>query len=72
MSKSNTEATDSHSQEFGEGRLISVLRERPTACATDLRDAIMQDVTQFCREDFADDATLLTVVVDRPALNSHS
>jgi phosphoserine phosphatase RsbU/P len=67
-----TEATDSHSQEFGEGRLISLLRERSTARAADLRDAIMQDVTQFCREDFADDATLLTLVIDRSALNSHS
>ncbi|HEV1994824.1 MAG TPA: SpoIIE family protein phosphatase [Candidatus Acidoferrum sp.] len=62
-----TEATDSNGQEFGEERLIALLRESPAASAADLCDAIMQDVTQFCREDFADDATLLTVVVDRPA-----
>ena len=62
-----TEAADSNGQEFGEERLIALLRESPAASAADLRDAIMQDVKQFCREDFADDATLLTVVVDRPA-----
>lgn len=60
-----TEAADSNGQEFGEERLIGLLRESPAASAADLRDATMQDVTQFCREDFADDATLLTVVVER-------
>lgn len=67
-----SEAADSNGQEFGEERLIALLRESPAASAADLRDAIMQDVTQFCQEDFADDATRLTVVVDRPALSSHS
>lgn len=61
-----TEAADSNGQEFGEERLMALLRESPAATAADLRDAIMQGVTQFCRGDFADDATLLTVV-DRPA-----
>ncbi len=62
-----TEAADSNGEELGEERLIALLRENPAAAAADLRDAIMRSVTQFCREDFADDATLLTVVVDRPA-----
>jgi len=62
-----TEASDSNDGEFGEERLIALVRENPAAVAADLRDAIMQRVTQFCREDFADDATLLTVAVDRPA-----
>jgi len=62
-----TEATDSNGEEFGEERLIAILRAHPAPSAADLCDAIMRDVTQFCREDFADDATLLTVVVDRPA-----
>jgi len=57
-----TEAADSSGQEFGEERLIALLREHPAASAADLRDAIMQDVTQFCRGDFTDDATLSTVV----------
>ncbi|MGH8246801.1 MAG: PP2C family protein-serine/threonine phosphatase, partial [Gammaproteobacteria bacterium] len=62
-----TEAADSNDEEFGEERLIAFLQANLTASATELRDAIMQGVTQFCREDFADDATLLTVVVDRSA-----
>lgn len=62
-----TEAADSNGEELGEERLIALLRENPEAAAAELRDTIMQRVTQFCSEDFADDATLLTVVVDRPA-----
>lgn len=61
-----TEAADSNGQEFGEERLMALLREQPAATAADLRDAIMQEVTEFCRGDFADDATLVTLV-DRPA-----
>jgi len=67
MTDGITEAADSNGEEFGEERLIALLRESPAASAADLCEAIMQDVTRFCREDFADDATLLTVVVDRPA-----
>jgi serine phosphatase RsbU (regulator of sigma subunit)/DNA-binding transcriptional regulator YhcF (GntR family) len=59
-----TEAADSNGEELGEERLIAFLRENPAAAAAELRDAIMRSVTQFCREDFADDATLLTVVVE--------
>jgi len=60
-----TEATDSNGEEFGEQRLIELVRKYTAASASELRDAIMQDVTQFCQGDFADDATLLTVVVDQ-------
>ena len=67
-----SEAADSNGQEFGEDRLTALLSESPAASAADLRDAIMQEVTLFCRQDFADDATLLTVVVDGPAFSSHS
>jgi len=62
-----TEAADSNGREFGEQRLIAHLGESSAESAAELCDAIMQDVLQFCREDFADDATLLTVVVDRSA-----
>ena len=58
------EAANSGEQEFGEERLISVMGANPSAAAGTLRDLVMQDVTRFCRGDFADDATLLTVVVD--------
>jgi serine phosphatase RsbU (regulator of sigma subunit)/DNA-binding transcriptional regulator YhcF (GntR family) len=56
-----TEAAGSMEEEFGEERLIAILRENPAAPAPALRDAIMQRVSQFCRENFTDDATLLTV-----------
>ena len=58
------EAANSGEQEFGEDRLVSVLDANPSATAGTLRDLVMQDVTRFCRGDFDDDATLLTVVVD--------
>jgi serine phosphatase RsbU (regulator of sigma subunit)/DNA-binding transcriptional regulator YhcF (GntR family) len=59
-----TEAADPHGEEFGDERLISILKKNPAVAASDLRDAIMQSVSQFCRDDFGDDATLLTVVSD--------
>lgn len=62
-----TEAADSNNQEFGEDRLISLMGEHAAASATEIGDAIMQEVTQFCRGDFADDATLLTVAVNPTA-----
>ncbi len=59
-----TEASDANAEEFGEERLIAQLRESSAATAADLCNEIMQRVTQFCREDFADDATVLAVVVE--------
>jgi len=62
-----TEASDSNGEEFGEERLIARVKESSAVSARDLGNEIIQRVTQFCHGDFADDATLLTVVVDRPA-----
>lgn len=59
-----TEAADSSGEELGEQRLMAIVSKDTSVSATDLRDAIMQSVTEFCREDFTDDATLLTVAVD--------
>jgi len=59
-----TEAANSSQEEFGEERLIAGLRESTALTADGLRHEIMQRVTQFCRGDFADDATLLALVVD--------
>lgn len=59
-----TEACDAGGEELGEERLITLLREGPATSAADLCEAILQRVTQFCRDDFADDATLLTVTVE--------
>jgi len=58
-----TEATNSDGEDYGDDRLIEILKTHPPAHATGLRETIMRNVAQFCREDFNDDATLLTVVV---------
>ena len=58
------EAADASEDEFGEERLIAVMQANESASAAALRDAILQEVTRFCRGEFADDATLLTVVAD--------
>jgi DNA-binding transcriptional regulator YhcF (GntR family) len=58
------EAADSSEKEFGEDRLFTVTTSRPSVTANQLRDSIMEAVTHFCRGDFADDATLLTVVAN--------
>ncbi len=60
-----TEAAASNGEEFGEERLIERVRESPAVTAADLRNEIMQCVTQYCRGDFADDATVLTVAVNQ-------
>ncbi len=61
-----TEAADARGEEFGEENLLAILRKNRSAAANDLRDAIIHTVSQFCREDFSDDATLLAVAVDIP------
>jgi serine phosphatase RsbU (regulator of sigma subunit)/DNA-binding transcriptional regulator YhcF (GntR family) len=61
-----TEATDPRGEEFGEERLIALLREEPAAAAAELQATTMQRVTQYCHGNFADDATVLAVVVDAP------
>lgn len=58
------EAEDSSGKEFGEERLFTAMTASPHVNAMQLRDSIMEAVTHFCRGDFADDATLLAVVVD--------
>lgn len=59
-----TEAVDLRDEEFGEARLTDILRKNASANAAELRDRIMRSVAEFCRDDFADDATLLTICVE--------
>ena len=58
------EAEEAPGKEFGDDRLFTVSTASATATATQVRDAVMQAVTHFCRGDFADDATLLVVAAD--------
>ena len=59
-----TEATDSQGVEFGEERLLAILQNNGSTPASGLRDEIMQRVSKYCGDDFADDATLLAVAVE--------
>lgn len=59
-----TEAVDLKDEEFGEERLIAILRKNGSANASELRDRIIRNVGEFCHNDFQDDATLLTVCVE--------
>jgi sigma-B regulation protein RsbU (phosphoserine phosphatase) len=59
-----TEAVDLKEEEFGEERLIAILRKSGSANAAELRDRIIRSVAEFCHDDFPDDATLLTVCVE--------
>jgi sigma-B regulation protein RsbU (phosphoserine phosphatase) len=58
------EAENQDGKEFGEERLFTAMTASARVTAPKLRDSIMQAVTHFCRGDFADDATLLALVVD--------
>ncbi|HXE90760.1 MAG TPA: SpoIIE family protein phosphatase [Terriglobales bacterium] len=57
------EAEGGDGEEFGDERLFTAMTASADVTAPALRDSIMQAVTHFCGADFADDATLLTVVV---------
>jgi DNA-binding transcriptional regulator YhcF (GntR family) len=59
-----TEATDLQDEEFGEERLTAILKKNNSANAAELRDRVMRSVSEFCHDDFPDDATLLTVCVE--------
>jgi len=60
-----TEAPAPNYDEFGEDGLLAILNRNHHADAAALRDEIMRSVADFCQENFADDATLLTVTVAR-------
>ena len=59
-----TESCNSEDEEFGEDRLLSVLRENRTQTATEIQKKILQATTEFSRGPWRDDATLLVVAVN--------
>ncbi len=59
-----TEARDASGEEFGEHRLEQCLRSYRGSNAAELRSLILKEVTEFCGNQFDDDATLLAVLVD--------
>lgn len=58
-----TEVVNAAGEEFGEERLLAVLRANQKLSADTLQERIMATVTEFCGGDFQDDATLLVLAV---------
>lgn len=58
-----TEARSPEDEEFGEERLFGLLVENRHLGARDLQNKILGDVSDFCRGNFHDDATLIVVAV---------
>jgi len=61
-----TEAFAPDGEEFGEQRVAASARSRPDESAPEMTSRILSEVRAFCREQFNDDATLLTVAVTKP------
>jgi sigma-B regulation protein RsbU (phosphoserine phosphatase) len=59
-----TEATDASGEQFGEERLIGLLRDHSHRSAEDLKEIIFNAVGEFCGNSFLDDAALMVVAID--------
>jgi sigma-B regulation protein RsbU (phosphoserine phosphatase) len=58
-----TERADDKGEEYGEARLLDVLRANRQLGAAGLRDAIVADVTAFSTSAFEDDLTVLVAAI---------
>lgn len=56
-----TEASSPRGEEFGDDRLIDLLREHRELCAAELQEKVLQAVTSFAGQTLQDDATLMIV-----------
>jgi sigma-B regulation protein RsbU (phosphoserine phosphatase) len=59
-----TEAADEGDDEFGTDRMTASARAARSLGAYGIRTRILEDVTQFCKGNFHDDASLMVVTVD--------
>jgi sigma-B regulation protein RsbU (phosphoserine phosphatase) len=59
-----TEAVDASGEQFGEERLIRLLREHRHESAEDLKEILFNAVGEFCDDTFHDDAALMVVGFD--------
>ena len=59
-----TEARDASGEEFGEHRLQGCLRSYRGTNAAELRTRILNEVAEFCADDFDDDATLMVAIAE--------
>ena len=58
-----TEASDSASEEFGEQRLLDILRESRALGAANIQASVLARVAKFSGDKFQDDATLIVLAV---------
>ncbi|HET9711518.1 MAG TPA: SpoIIE family protein phosphatase [Pyrinomonadaceae bacterium] len=59
-----TEARNASGEEFGEERLQECLRAYRGCNAAELRTIILEEVKEFCGDNFDDDAALMVVIAD--------
>jgi phosphoserine phosphatase RsbU/P len=59
-----TEAADASGEQFGEERLITLLRDHRHRSAEELKDILFTAVGEFCGNTFRDDAALMVVAID--------
>ena len=59
-----TEARNAAGEEFGEERLLECVRSYRGRHAAELRTMILNEVTQFCSDNFDDDAALMVVIAE--------
>lgn len=58
------EARNESGEEFGEARLVECLRNYRGRDAGELRTLLLNEVSQFCNDNFDDDAALMVVIAD--------
>ena len=56
-----TEATNTRDEEYGEARLLQRLDNDSSSETAATHRKMMQEVSDFCRGNFADDATLVLI-----------
>jgi sigma-B regulation protein RsbU (phosphoserine phosphatase) len=59
-----TEASGSDGQEFGEENLAALAKANGASTACELNSRVLAQVSDFCRGQFQDDATLLVIAVN--------
>jgi phosphoserine phosphatase RsbU/P len=59
-----TEAMNEQGEQFGDERLLSLLREHQYLDAAELKQVVLESVGAFCNYLFQDDATLMVIAVE--------
>jgi sigma-B regulation protein RsbU (phosphoserine phosphatase) len=59
-----TEASGSNGQEFGEDNIAVITKANSASSASELNSRLLAEVSDFCRGQFQDDATLLVIAVN--------